>query len=988
MKRTVLLLLFVTGAIGGSAWADSAATLKQQGDEQAKSGNSAQAMELYRRAIAADAGHLPAHDALTAQLLRAGQFAEVVRLLEELLRKAPKHADAWYSVAYAHRKLGRLDAAIAAYRQYAALRPERADPHYGLGLALRAKGQVALAAASFRRYAELEKDPTKQTWVAKARAFAAEAERLATPAPRQPPVAKAPASAATPKGAPVAKPARGSSAAHKSRGDALLKAGKLAEAVAAYRAAVASDAKNLPAVNELGSALFRLERYPEAAEAFRGAVTASPSFALGWYNLAYALRKAGKLEEAVAAYRRFSELKPADPDPYFGLGLTYLGLGKRAEARQAFGEYLKREKRPGQEKWLAEAKKHLAALEAGPAAPKPSAAAAPSAEGAKAAATDTPVGIPMPTMAESPPHTDSGRRREQAVVFARTGRCTAAIPIYRQTVAEDPFDTRAYDGLAFCAHRLGQHHQGILDLRTALRDNPEYETAWHHLGRLYRLSGQPQAAVGAYRRYLSKQPRHAEAQLELARALRASGLAAEAIEAYRAFLALDDHAELQPQRASARAELQALGGTPPAAPSAKQEGKEAGSGRASGPKGPASETGGKAPTPVASKLPADVMAKAMKEAGIGKRGGTSPGEGEGATEHTAVPVLSPAEKRAAAKEARRKAAEEKRAALEAKRTEEKRKREEARAARAAAAAAKKAEAERKREEAKQQREAETQRKAEEKQRRTDTQRMAQGAAETAVPAAAGGAAKGSGSGEKGQGGFSAALAEDLRRVPGGAKPEEGSAESPAAATALVALGDKQFASKRFLVALGLYRHAAQLDAKNVEALERAALAAVALQRLELAAELYGKLLKLEPKHRSAALGLRLTRAGGRPIRGVGRASLDNARRELQARRFAEADKALAQLPAAALGSEGYRLKAEAQLGLGRGEGALHEAGRALALDPSDVEALRLMGEAHRLLGNRSRALTYFRQYLAKPAGQRSSARRAAVSRAVAELAGR
>lgn len=150
------------------------------------------------------------------------------------------------------------------------------------------------------------------------------------------------------------------------RGEALLAQGDAAEAEAAFRAAIAADARDVRAHLDLGLALEMQERFDDAEAAYRGAleidpafaealnnlgvllrdgerleeavrtlreaVRVRPGFASAHLNLGLALEEAGDVEGAMASYRRVIELAPREPTSRIQLGLLLLSQGQRDQA--------------------------------------------------------------------------------------------------------------------------------------------------------------------------------------------------------------------------------------------------------------------------------------------------------------------------------------------------------------------------------------------------------------------------------------------------------------------------------------------------------------------------------------------------------------------------------------------------------------------------------------------------------------------------------
>ncbi|SET52362.1 tetratricopeptide repeat protein [Stigmatella erecta] len=146
------------------------------------------------------------------------------------------------------------------------------------------------------------------------------------------------------------------------RGEKALAENQLGEAAVAFRQALTERPNWAPALNGLGNALFKQGQAIEASALFRSATEADPEFKSAWFNLGYAARKAGDFATAVRAYERYIQLAPEDPDGHYGLGESYRQQGQNAKALAAYETYLAQEKRPSEQKWVEQAREHVAAL--------------------------------------------------------------------------------------------------------------------------------------------------------------------------------------------------------------------------------------------------------------------------------------------------------------------------------------------------------------------------------------------------------------------------------------------------------------------------------------------------------------------------------------------------------------------------------------------------------------------------------------------------
>ncbi len=120
------------------------------------------------------------------------------------------------------------------------------------------------------------------------------------------------------------------------RGLAAQQAGRIDEAVRAYRRAVHQNSGLAPAHYNLGQLLREQGDCAGAARCFEGAARLRPNAADAWLNLGAMLEKIERFQDAVTAYRRAAECVPNDPAPTYNLGNTLLALGDFEGAAAAF----------------------------------------------------------------------------------------------------------------------------------------------------------------------------------------------------------------------------------------------------------------------------------------------------------------------------------------------------------------------------------------------------------------------------------------------------------------------------------------------------------------------------------------------------------------------------------------------------------------------------------------------------------------------------
>ena len=89
----------------------------------------------------------------------------------------------------------------------------------------------------------------------------------------------------------------------------------------------------------LGAALQSQGRLDEAAAHYRRAIALRPDYAAAYSNLGTALRAQGRLDEAVATYERAIALQPDFPDAHYNLALLARKAGREQEAIRHMSDY-------------------------------------------------------------------------------------------------------------------------------------------------------------------------------------------------------------------------------------------------------------------------------------------------------------------------------------------------------------------------------------------------------------------------------------------------------------------------------------------------------------------------------------------------------------------------------------------------------------------------------------------------------------------------
>ncbi len=119
---------------------------------------------------------------------------------------------------------------------------------------------------------------------------------------------------------------------HANLGNVLKDAGRLTDAIAAYRRALALRPGYAEIHNNLGFVLQASGMIEEAIGHYRKAITLRPADYRAHYNLGNSLFLIGKSEEAIAAFREAAILNPEFAATWDHLGTVLQRLGRHAEA--------------------------------------------------------------------------------------------------------------------------------------------------------------------------------------------------------------------------------------------------------------------------------------------------------------------------------------------------------------------------------------------------------------------------------------------------------------------------------------------------------------------------------------------------------------------------------------------------------------------------------------------------------------------------------
>ena len=236
-------------------------------------------------------------------------------------------------------------------------------------------------------------------------------------------------------------------AATASLGAALQGLGRIAEAVACYRQALALAPGDAEVHNNLGVALDALKRPEEAIACYRSAITLRRDFGLAHRNLAHTLQGLGRREEAIACYREAIRTGFEPATTLYDFGTLLQQLGRNAEAVDCY------------RRALALDPDRLAA------------------------------------------HVNCGN------ALQTLRRSAEAMVCYDRAATLDPQCAEAQNGLGAALHSLGHHEAAIVCLERAIALAPNSAPAYANHGNASLALGRLGAALASFRRALAVDPR-------------------------------------------------------------------------------------------------------------------------------------------------------------------------------------------------------------------------------------------------------------------------------------------------------------------------------------------------------------------------------------------------------------------------------------------------------------------------------------------------
>ncbi len=317
------------GALPAAAGDVSPEQVLQQAEGFVKKREYAKAESAYQEVLARDPKQAAAWAGLAKVYHRNKRWKEAADLLARgRAELGATWAEGTYLLAYTQRKAGNPREAIALYQAYLELVSDDPDGVFGLAASFEEAGQPAEAREAYARYIQVEKRPSEQKWVDKARERV-EALQAAAPAPQ---IKLANPEAAPPATAEAVKPpAAVDPAALRRQGEEAFAAKSWDKAAAAWTAAADADPDDWETRYKLGVARALCGDLPGAVQAWEAALALNPSLRVAQERIQQAQAKLAAQSEGGADDPRLT----ASPAERLALAQEYLQAQRWSMALRA-----------------------------------------------------------------------------------------------------------------------------------------------------------------------------------------------------------------------------------------------------------------------------------------------------------------------------------------------------------------------------------------------------------------------------------------------------------------------------------------------------------------------------------------------------------------------------------------------------------------------------------------------------------------------------
>jgi tetratricopeptide (TPR) repeat protein len=262
-------------------------------------------------------------------------------------------------------------------------------------------------------------------------------------------------------------------------GNALLRMGRIQEAIGHYEQALRIKPDYAEAHNSLGVALGKVGKIQEAIGHYEQALRIKPDFAEAHNSLGVALEQVGKIQEAIRRYEQALRFIPDYAEAHNNLGVVLWRAGRIQEAIEHYEQAVRIK----------------------------------------------------PDLAEA--HNNLG------VVLAQVGRIQEAIGHCEQALRIKPDYAVAHNSFGVALGKVGKIQEAIGHYEQALRIKPDYAEAHYDLGFALEQTGKLEDAIGHYEQAVRIKPDFAVAHCNMGTVLEQTGKVQEAIGHYQQALRIN-----------------------------------------------------------------------------------------------------------------------------------------------------------------------------------------------------------------------------------------------------------------------------------------------------------------------------------------------------------------------------------------------------------------------------------------------------------------
>jgi tetratricopeptide (TPR) repeat protein len=290
----------------------------------------------------------------------------------------------------------------------------------------------------------------------------------------------------------------------------LINSGRIAQAEALCRAAVARNGDDVNMTALLGATLLKARKLAEAEKYLRHSIKLAPNFAKPWSDLGHLLLQTRRAEEAAVTLQQAVEREPSDGEAWFNLGKALALIGKGQAADAAFEKSF--DLNPGR-KALALAAEHR-----------------------QQGRPEQAERMLRELLRNQPENIDA--LRLLGVMSLVAGRLQEAERLLRRATHLAPDFAEAQLDLGRALKEQQKLADAIEALEHAIALEPGNFLGYFMLASVLSPAARTDDAIAAYRKALELRPRHPGAWLGLGHALKTAGAQEEAIAAYRECLRL------------------------------------------------------------------------------------------------------------------------------------------------------------------------------------------------------------------------------------------------------------------------------------------------------------------------------------------------------------------------------------------------------------------------------------------------------------------